>query len=112
MELGEGAARADSARLRQSRHVAVQPISSPIRLGATTLEAARASGLPTFQHPNGKMMERDGGAAIVDVIVSGARRQSVFRSYVYPILDSPNLTVLTQTLVTRLSIEDKSGYWG
>jgi choline dehydrogenase len=85
--------------------VGVRPASSPNRLGATTLEAARSMGLPTFAHPNGKMMECDGGAAICDVMVVDGRRQSVFRSYVYPILDNPNLTVLTQALVTRLTIE-------
>lgn len=84
--------------------VGVQPVSSPNLLGAKTLEAARAMGLPTFEHPNGKMMESDGGAAIFDVTVANGRRQSIFRSFVYPILDKPNLTVATQALVTRLSI--------
>ncbi|WP_082953385.1 MULTISPECIES: GMC family oxidoreductase [unclassified Mycobacterium] len=85
--------------------VGVQPATSPDGLGPTTLEAARAMGLPTFAHPNGRMMEYDRGAALCDVIIVDGRRQSIFRSYVYPILSNPNLTVLTETSVTRLSIE-------
>ncbi|ORW44895.1 oxidoreductase [Mycobacterium paraense] len=85
--------------------VGVQPATSPDGLGPTTLEAARAMGLPTFAHPNGMMMEHNGGGALCDVIVVNGRRQSIFRSYVYPILDNPNLTVLTKTPVARLSIE-------
>jgi choline dehydrogenase len=85
--------------------VGVQPATSPDGLGPTTLDAARAMGLHTFAHPNGTMMEHEGGAALCDLIVVDGRRQSIFRSYVYPILDNPNLTVLTQTLVTRLSVE-------
>jgi choline dehydrogenase len=84
--------------------VAVEPASTQNRLGAATLEAARALGLPTFEHPNGKMMECDAGAAVVDVIVVDGRRQSMFRSFVYPILDNPNLTVVTQAMVTGLSV--------
>jgi choline dehydrogenase len=85
--------------------VGVRPAASPHGLGVAGLEAARALGLPTFEHPNGRMMECDGGAAIFDAIVVDGRRQSVFRSYVYPVLGNPNLTVVTQAPVTRLSIE-------
>ena len=85
--------------------VGIQPAPSPHRLGAATLEAARPMGLPTFANPNGKMMESESGAAMCDLIIVDGRRQSVFRSYVYPILDNPNLTVAAQALVTRLSIE-------
>ena len=48
------------------------------------------------------MMEADGGCAVVDEIVKDRRRQSVFRSYVYPRMDQANLTVLTRALVTRI----------
>ena len=39
--------------------------------------------------------------------VRDGQRQSVFRAYVYPYMDRPNLTVLTQALVTRLAFEGK-----
>jgi choline dehydrogenase len=48
------------------------------------------------------MREGMGGAAISDVRMSAGKRQSVFRSYTFPYMDRPNLTVLTQALVTRL----------
>jgi len=35
------------------------------------------------------------------------KRQSVFRSYVFPYMDRPNLTVLTHAIVTRLTFEAK-----
>jgi choline dehydrogenase len=38
------------------------------------------------------MMEGDGGAAIIDLRARNGYRQSVFRSYVFPYLDRPNLT--------------------
>jgi choline dehydrogenase len=37
--------------------------------------------------------------------VRAGKRQSVFRSYTFPLMDQPNLTVLTNALVTRLTFE-------
>jgi choline dehydrogenase len=53
------------------------------------------------------MMEADGGASIQDIRVRDGKRQSVFRSYVFPYMDRPNLTVLTETLVTRVTFKGK-----
>jgi choline dehydrogenase-like flavoprotein len=39
--------------------------------------------------------------------VREGKRQSVFRSYTFPVMDQPNLTVLTHALVTRLTFEGK-----
>src|SRR5262249_51105915 len=47
------------------------------------------------------------GASIIDLRVREGKRQSVFRSYVFPIMDQPNLTVLTHALVTRLTFDGK-----
>jgi choline dehydrogenase len=46
------------------------------------------------------MMEGEGGGSIIDVRARDGYRQSVFRSYVFPYMDRPNLTVLTGALVT------------
>src|SRR5262249_25530139 len=62
---------------------------------------------PTFENHNGRMMEGRGGASVVDLLVRDGRRQSVFRSYVFPYMDRPNLTVLPNALVTRLLIESR-----
>jgi choline dehydrogenase len=53
------------------------------------------------------MMESGGGAAILDVRIRNGKRLSAFRSYTFPYMDRPNLTVLTAALVTRVTLEGK-----
>jgi choline dehydrogenase len=66
------------------------------------LEGAEDLGLQRFPNSNGQMMESAGGCAFIDETVRGGKRQSIFRSYVYPIMDQPNLTVLTGALAARI----------
>jgi choline dehydrogenase len=87
--------------------VFVQPAPDPNPLAPATVEAARVVGIPTFENPNGRMMEAAKGASITDVRVRNGKRQSIFRSYVFPYLDRPNLTVLSHALVTRLTFQGK-----
>jgi choline dehydrogenase len=87
--------------------VFVQPAPDPNPLAPATVEAARVVGIPTFENPNGRMMEAAKGAAISDVRVRNGKRESVFRSYVFPYMDRPNLTVLSHALVTRLTFQGK-----
>jgi choline dehydrogenase len=56
---------------------------------------------------NGRMMEAEGGTSIIDLLARHGKRQSIFRSYTFPYMDRPNLTVLTYTLVTRLTFAGK-----
>src|ERR1700694_3883969 len=86
--------------------VYVEPAPDPNPIAPAGLECARSVGIPTFENQNGRMMEGDGGASIIDLIVRDGYRQSVFRSYVFPYMDRPNLTVLTGALVTRLTFDD------
>jgi choline dehydrogenase len=83
--------------------VYVQPAPDPNPIALAALAAARSVGIPTFENQNGRMMEGGGGASILDVLARGGCRQSVFRSYVFPSMDRPNLTVLTGALVTRIT---------
>jgi choline dehydrogenase len=85
--------------------VYVQPAPDPSPIAPAALEGARSVGIPTFESHNGRMMEGEGGASILDVRARDGYRQSVFRSYVFPYLDRPNLTVLTGALVTRLTFD-------
>src|ERR1700736_1128182 len=85
--------------------VYVEPAPDPHPIAPAALEAARSVGIPTFENQNGRMMEGPGGASILDVRVRDGCRQSVFRSYVFPYMDRPNLTVLTGALVTRLTFD-------
>src|SRR5216684_3444962 len=87
--------------------VFVQSAPDPNPIAPAMVEAARSIGMPTFDSNNGRMMEGGGGASIIDVRVRDGKRLSVFRSYVFPYMDRPNLTVLTHALVTRLTLEGK-----
>jgi choline dehydrogenase len=93
---------ADPAYRGTGGPVFVQTAPEPSPLAPATVMAARSIGIPTFEHPNGSMMEGPGGAAISDIRVQKGKRQSIFRSYTYPLMDRPNLTVLTDALVTRV----------
>ncbi len=86
----------------------VQPSSEPSPVAQAMLGAASELGIPTFDSPNGRMMEGAGGAAITDVLVREGRRNSLFRAYVRPMLDRPNLTVLTNTIVRRVILDRNS----
>jgi len=83
----------------------VEPAPNPNPVAPATVEGARSVGIPTFENANGRMMESAGGASIADLSVRNGKRQSAFRSYVFPYLGRPNLTVLTRALVTRLTFE-------
>src|SRR5260370_42145939 len=78
--------------------VFVQPAPDPNPLAPATVEGARSVGIPTFENPNGRMMEGDGGASISDVRARNGKRQSVFRSYTFPLMA---LAVLDPTLPNR-----------
>jgi choline dehydrogenase len=85
--------------------VFVQPALEPNPLAPAMLEAALSLGIPTFENQNGRMMEGPGGASFIDMRARDGTRQSVFRSYVFPYMDRPNLTVLPHALVTRIILD-------
>src|SRR3977135_2360271 len=74
--------------------VFVQPAPDPNPVAPAMVEGARSVGIPTFESHNGRMMKGDGGASLLDLRVCDGKRQSVFRSYTFPYMDRPNLTVL------------------
>src|ERR1700716_720571 len=75
--------------------------------GPAIYEGARSAGTPSFENLNGRMMEGDGGCSLIERRIRDGRRISVFRSYAFPYMNRPNLTVLTQAMVTRLTVEGK-----
>jgi choline dehydrogenase len=87
--------------------VFVQPAPDPNPIAPAMVEGARAVGIPTFAHHNGRMMEGEGGAALLDLRLRDGQRLSAFRSYTFPRMAQPNLTVLTHALVTRVTIAGK-----
>lgn len=82
--------------------VHVQPPSAPHAFANAFLQGAQSIGIERFANPNGLMMEGSGGASFVDETVRNGRRQSIFRSYLYPLLDRNNVTVLTGAVVNRV----------
>src|SRR5215467_13377715 len=85
--------------------VFVQPLQDPNPAAPALFEGIRSLGIETFENQNGRIMEADGGASVADVRIRNGKRQSVFRTYVFPHMDQPNLTVLPHALVTRLTFE-------
>src|SRR5580658_7056551 len=87
--------------------VFVQSAPDPNPIAPAMVEGARSIGMPAFDSNNGRLMEGDGGASILDLRVRDGKRLSVFRTYAFPYMDRPNLTVLTHGLVTKLTLEGK-----
>src|ERR1700682_438234 len=56
--------------------VYVERAPDPIAIAPAALEGARSVGIPTFENPNGRMMEGEGGASILEVRDPGGFRQS------------------------------------
>lgn len=99
--------KADAQRRGAGGPVYVAQPSAPQPLAEVTVEAARLMGIPKFDTTNGEMMEGPGGAAIAELLVRDGERRSIFRSYTYPQMHKPNLTVLTDALVTRVIFEGR-----
>ncbi|WP_096288055.1 GMC family oxidoreductase [Mycobacterium ahvazicum] len=87
--------------------VFVQPTPDVHPVATTVVKAARTLGIPTYQSPNGRLMEEMRGAAISDVRYRGGKRLSVYRTYTAPHLEKPNLTVVPHALVTRVTFQDE-----
>jgi choline dehydrogenase len=82
--------------------VHVQPAANPHPFSFALLDGAQSLGLERFPNANGRMMESAAGSALVDETVRDGKRRSIFRSYLHPLLDQPNVTVLTGALVARI----------
>jgi choline dehydrogenase len=97
--------KADPVRRGSGGPVYVAPPTAPRPVARAMVEAARLMGIPEFDSPNGAMMEGPGGAAIADLRIRDGKRVSVHRSYTYPRMHQPNLTVLTNAHVSRLLLD-------
>jgi choline dehydrogenase len=87
--------------------VFVQSAPAPSPIAPAMVEGARSIGMPSFDSNNGRLMEGDGGASILDLRARDGKRLSAFRTYAFPYMDRPNLTVLTHALVTKLTLDGK-----
>lgn len=98
----------DPKRRGRNGPVWVQPAQDPNPCAAAMLDAAAAAGIPRYADINGEMMEGAGGAALLDQIIQNGRRRNMPSNFLYPVMDRPNLTVLTGALVQRVSIRHGS----
>ncbi|WP_339886158.1 GMC family oxidoreductase [Vreelandella maris] len=95
----------DSLRRGSGGPVYVAQPAAPQPIASATLSAASQLGIHAFESPNGNMMESAGGISIAELRINGGRRQSVYDSYIRPRHHYPNLTILTNALVSRLILD-------
>jgi choline dehydrogenase len=98
----------DPARRGTGGHVFVQAPPDPNPLAPAFLAAALSIGIPIFADQNGILQEGPGGGALTNVRIRGGRRLNIPADYLYPVMDQPNLTVLTGALVRKLTIDGMS----
>ncbi len=82
----------------------VQPAQDPNPIAPAMVEAAASLGIPRFDDPNGAMSEGPGGCAIANTRIKDGRRRNIPADYLHPVLDRPNLTVLTGAEVHRVAL--------
>ena len=80
-----------------------QPAKDPHPVAPAMLAACRALGYPVLNDLNGAREESGTGFALMNQIIRDGRRQSMARAYLYPVLARPNVTVVVNTHVDRLT---------
>jgi choline dehydrogenase len=83
----------------------VQPAKDPNPIAPAMVAAAATVGIPSFADHNGAMNEGPGGCAIANTRIKDGRRRNIPSDYLYPVLDQPNITVLTGAEVQRVSMK-------
>jgi choline dehydrogenase len=80
-----------------------QPAANPHPMAPAMLAACRSLGLPVLDDLNGAREEGDGGFALMNQIIREGRRQSMARSYLYPVLARKNVTLMVNAHVERIT---------
>jgi choline dehydrogenase len=80
----------------------VADLRSPNPLSETFVEAGQSIGLKHNADFNGETQE---GVGIYQATQKNGQRHSVAAAYLKPVLNRPNLTVITQAQVTKINIE-------
>ncbi|WP_051341881.1 GMC family oxidoreductase [Pseudonocardia spinosispora] len=79
------------------------PVATPHPLSRAALAAAEELGYPVVSDPNNGVEE---GFGYCDLNIVGQQRQSAVHAYLGPALTRPNLTVITDSVVEHLLLED------
>ena len=85
-------------------YVYVDRLNDPNPIAPAMVAASAKLGIASTDDLNGKTMESDGGCGIAQALIKEGRRHTVAAAYLYRALPRPNLTVLTDTTVTRLGL--------
>jgi choline dehydrogenase len=96
---------ADPQRRGRGGPVWVQPAVNLHPGAAAMLDAAAKAGIPRFDDANGAILEVMQGAAPLSHCIENGRRRNMPSNFLYPVMDRPNLTVLTGASVDRLVIQ-------
>lgn len=80
-----------------------QPAQDPHPAAPAMLAACRSLGFPVLDDLNGAREMGSGGFALMNQIIREGRRQSMARSYLYPVLARRNVTLLVRTQVDRVT---------
>jgi len=80
-----------------------QEAAQPHPVAPAMLAACRSLGYAVLDDLNGAREEGAEGFALMNQIIRDGRRQSMARSYLYPVLGLGNVTLLVQTQVDRLT---------
>jgi choline dehydrogenase len=99
---------ADPERRGTGGLVFVQSPPDPNPLAPAFLAAVESLRIPVFADQNGILQEGSGGGALTNIRIRGGRRLNIPADYLYPVMDQPNLTVLTGALVRKLTIDGTS----
>ncbi|PIL43489.1 hypothetical protein CR105_18440 [Massilia eurypsychrophila] len=97
----------DPAYRGQGGNVWVQPAHNPNPIAPAMMKAAASVGIPSFADHNGAMMEGPGGCSIANTSIKDGRRLNMAAHYLHPAMDRPNLTVLTQAEVQKVTLAGK-----
>lgn len=97
----------DPAYRGQGGIVWVQPAQDPNPIAPAMVKAAASVGIPSFKDHNGAMMEGPGGCSVVNVSIKDNRRRNMASHYLHPVMDRPNLTVLTLAEVQKITLQGK-----
>ena len=85
-----------------------QPAHDPLPVANAMLDACRGLGLPVKDDLNGEREVTGEGIALMNHIIRDGQRQNMAKSYLYPVMAQDNVTVLVNTHVNRLVIEDRT----
>jgi len=83
----------------------VQPAADPLPMATACLGAFRELGLPVLDDLNGEREITGAGFAYMNQIIKHGRRHSMARAFLYPVLAQENVTVLVNTQVNRVILE-------